>query len=298
MWLQHRRGCQKIHSPLKRKCSIFIVVSIYPSACSLDRREAWRSWSGCHRRTGADLFPPSDQTSLLSVSSYPHLAWIFLKHNIKHKTPKIISYQALSALRTISPATQPCPMDHYNYIIIIFIITGQSFRCRPCQFASWCQKTRGQCCQCLQYPRGSAGSWDSGTVFTDNAGYQLSSYSISPLSMVPFPSMSSMSKASSAALMKSSPPILIFFPSIFNLNQIKISIMTSRYQHEKYTLVANLSMVLEGFRLLYIVLFVVWHDSNCDSKNRVNLSWSVSNIWRVINVINWSKLWKTPQNNM
>ena len=189
-------------------------------------------------------------------------------------------------------------MDHYHFIIIIIIITGRSFRCRPCQFASWCQKTRGQCCQCLQCLRGSAGSWDSHSVYWQyNAGDQLSSYSISPLSMVPFPSISSMSKASSAALMKSSPPILIFFPSIFNLNQIKISIMTSRYLREKYTLVANLSMVLEGFRLLYIVLFVGWHDSN-GSKNGMSSSWSVSNIWRVINVINWSKLWKTPQNNM
>ena len=53
-------------------------------------------------------------------------------------------------------------------------------------------------------------------VLTIQCRDHLSSYSISPLSMVPFPSMSSMSKASSAALMKSSPPILIFFPSIFN----------------------------------------------------------------------------------
>ena len=45
----------------------------------------------------------------------------------------------------------------------------------------------------------------------------------------------------------------------------------------------NLSMILEGFWHLYIVLFVGWHDSDCDSKNRVNLSWAVSNIWRKSN---------------
>ena len=167
MWLQHHRGCQKIHSQLKIKCSKFIaqVVSIYPSACSLDIQAAWRSWFGFHRRTKADPFHLSNQTSPLSVSSYPHLAWIFLKHiKMGFKTTKILVYQALSALRTISPATQPCIIDHYHFIIIIFIITGRSFRCRPCQFASWCQKTRGQCCQCLQCLRGSTGSWDSHSV--------------------------------------------------------------------------------------------------------------------------------------